>query len=126
MGDGVNIASRIEGVADPGGIVISRAVHEQVRDRIDVGFEDRGEVTLKNIRRPVHVFALTGSKAAPATPRHTALSDKSPSALPSGKLEQEYFARLELTFILLRGYTILDREAIVFGHRLGHKDYDAL
>ena len=64
MGDGVNIAARLEGVAEPGGIVISRQVHDQVRDRIDAAFEDRGELALKNIARPVHVFALAGGKGA--------------------------------------------------------------
>jgi len=57
MGDGVNIAARLEGVAEPGGIALSRQVHDQVRDRIDAAFEDRGEIELKNIARPVHVFA---------------------------------------------------------------------
>jgi adenylate cyclase len=42
MGDGVNVAARIEGIADPGGIAITRAVHEQVRDKLDLGFMDKG------------------------------------------------------------------------------------
>src|SRR6185436_7562258 len=53
MGDGVNIAARLEGVAGPGGIALSRAVHEQVRDRLDLAFTDKGEIELKNIARPV-------------------------------------------------------------------------
>lgn len=51
MGDGINIAARLEGIAAAGGISISRAVHDQVRDRIKITFEDKGEVALKNRRR---------------------------------------------------------------------------
>ena len=97
MGDGVNIAARIEGVADVGGIAISRQVHDQVRDRLDVPFVDKGEVELKNLARPVHVFAVTDTKAAAATTPALALPDKpSIAVLPfqnmSGDPEQEYFA----------------------------------
>src|SRR5262244_3305079 len=56
MGDGVNVAARVEGIAEPGGIAITRAVHEQVRDKLDLGFMDKGEVELKNIARPVQVW----------------------------------------------------------------------
>jgi adenylate cyclase len=94
MGDGVNIAARIEGIADPGGIAMSRAVYEQVRDRLATSFDDRGEVELKNISRPVHIFAIGGEKTAP-TPA-LALPDKpSIAVLPfqnmSGDPQQEYF-----------------------------------
>lgn len=95
MGDGVNIAARIEGIADPGGIAVSRAVYEQVRDRLTTSFDDRGEVELKNINRPVHIFAVNGEKRTPA--RALALPDRpSMAVLPfqnmSGDPEQEYFA----------------------------------
>ena len=96
MGDGVNVAARIEGIADPGGIAITRAVHEQVRDKLDLGFMDKGEIELKNIQRPVQVFVIGGAKVdgqATALP----LPDKpSIAVLPfqnmSGDPEQEYFA----------------------------------
>ena len=52
MGDGVNVAARVEGLAEPGGIAITRAVHEQVRDKLNLGFTDKGEIELKNIQRP--------------------------------------------------------------------------
>jgi len=96
MGDGVNIASRIEGLADAGGIALSRQVHDLVRDRLDLAFIDKGEVTLKNIARPVHVFAVTGSNPS-ASAATLALPDKpSIAVLPfqnmSGDPEQEYFA----------------------------------
>jgi TolB-like protein/class 3 adenylate cyclase len=101
MGDGVNIAARLERIAVPGGISISRAVHDQVRDRIDVAFDDKGEIALKNIARPVQVFAVAGPKQS--SPKAAELA--SPLALPdkpsiamlpfknmSGDPEQEYFA----------------------------------
>ena len=56
FGDGVNIAARLEVLAEPGGICISRVVRDQVRDRLDYTFEDLGEQPVKNIARPVRVF----------------------------------------------------------------------
>jgi adenylate cyclase len=58
-GDGVNVAARLEGLADPGGIWISGSAFEQVRDKLSVGFEDLGERQVKNIDRPVHVFRVS-------------------------------------------------------------------
>ena len=58
MGDGVNIAARLEGIAEPGGICLSSAAYEQVRDKVYETFADLGERSLKNIRRPVRVFAV--------------------------------------------------------------------
>jgi TolB-like protein/class 3 adenylate cyclase len=102
FGDGVNIAARLEGIAVPGGISISRAVHDQVRDRIDVCFDDKGEIALKNIARPVQVFAISGAKeskttVSPGSKPALALPDKpSIAVLPftnmSGDPEQDYFA----------------------------------
>ena len=56
LGEGVNIAARLESLADPGGICLSRAARDQVRDRIEISLEDLGEVEAKNIARPVRVF----------------------------------------------------------------------
>jgi TolB-like protein/class 3 adenylate cyclase len=102
FGDGVNIAARLESIAVPGGISISRAVHDQVRDRINVCFDDKGEIALKNIARPVQVFAISGAKeskttVSPESKPALALPDKpSIAVLPftnmSGDPEQEYFA----------------------------------
>jgi adenylate cyclase len=58
FGDGVNVAARLEGVAEPGGICISGAAYEQVRDKVRFAFTDRGNQILKNITHPVHVYAL--------------------------------------------------------------------
>ena len=57
-GDGVNVASRLEGIADPGGICIARNVRNQVRDKLKLEFLDRGEVQVKNISRPIRVFSI--------------------------------------------------------------------
>src|SRR5580693_8139705 len=58
MGDGVNIAARLEGIAEPGGVCLSGAAHEQVRDRLKECFADLGEKQLKNITRPIRAFGL--------------------------------------------------------------------
>ena len=57
-GDGINVAARLESIADPGGILVSHAVYEQVRDRLDVDFDDLGPKELKNIARPVRVYRV--------------------------------------------------------------------
>ena len=72
MGDGVNIAARIEGVAEPGAVFVSGAAYGQVRDRVPQPFVDLGERDLKNIARPVWVYAVrSGSEitAAAHAPR---------------------------------------------------------
>jgi adenylate cyclase len=58
FGDGVNVAARLEALAEPGGICVSRVVRDQVRDRLNYTFEDLGEQSVKNIARPVRVYAL--------------------------------------------------------------------
>src|SRR5277367_738534 len=58
LGDGVNIAARLEGIAEPGGICISSSAYDQVRGKVDVEFADLGEQNLKNIARPVHAYAV--------------------------------------------------------------------
>ena len=65
-GDGVNLAARLEGLADPGGICLSRDVRNQVRDKLGLDFEDRGEIEVKNIPRPVHTFAVILDQRAAA------------------------------------------------------------
>src|SRR5690348_3033028 len=58
FGDGVNIAARLEALAAPGGICVSRVVRDQVRDKLDFAFEDLGEQSVKNIARPVRVYRV--------------------------------------------------------------------
>jgi adenylate cyclase len=61
FGDGVNIAARLEAVAEPGAIYVSGSVHDQVMDKVEFGFEDLGLRDLKNIRRPIHVYRMLGA-----------------------------------------------------------------
>ena len=58
FGDGVNIAARLEALAKPGGICLGGSAHEQVRDKLDLAFEDMGEQQVKNITRPVRVYHI--------------------------------------------------------------------
>jgi TolB-like protein/Tfp pilus assembly protein PilF len=96
-GDGVNIAARLETIAEPGGICISDSSHQQVRDKLTIDFEDIGEQQLKNIARPVRVYRAQIGRSAPRERPALALPDKpSIAVLPfqnmSGHPEQEYFA----------------------------------
>jgi TolB-like protein/Flp pilus assembly protein TadD len=97
-GDGVNIAARLEALAEPGGICVSAIVHDQVRGRLDCAFDDIGDQSLKNIARPVRVYRVRADHpAAPTAGPALALPDKpSIAVLPfqnmSGDPEQEYFA----------------------------------
>jgi class 3 adenylate cyclase len=74
LGDGVNVAARLESLAEPGGICISRTARDQVRDRMEIALEDMGEVEVKNIARPIRVFRVvpdgeTGTAPTPVMPR---------------------------------------------------------
>ena len=100
LGDGVNIAARLESVAEPGGVSVSGAAHEHVRGRIDAEFIDLGEQALKNIARPVHVFAVRvdsppSGRAVDAAPSEARPPRLSIIVLPfaniGGDSEQDYF-----------------------------------
>ena len=111
FGDGVNIAARLEALAEPGSVWVSEIVHGQVAGKVEFDFDDLGPKTLKNIRRPVHVYRMGG--AASATPAEDAIIEPAiePAAAPnpegfdgrraiavlpfanfSGDPEQEFFA----------------------------------
>jgi TolB-like protein/Tfp pilus assembly protein PilF len=68
-GDGVNVAARLEGLAEPGGISIARSVHEQVKGKLDLAFEDLGDRAVKNIPEPVHVFRVVLETKGEEAPR---------------------------------------------------------
>jgi TolB-like protein/class 3 adenylate cyclase len=101
FGDGVNVAARLEALAEPGGVLISNTVYDHVRDRLPLGFEDLGDQEVKNIARPVRVYRVWDNReTSPTLPplsQAPPLPDKpSIAVLPfaniSGDLEQEYFA----------------------------------
>jgi TolB-like protein/class 3 adenylate cyclase/tetratricopeptide (TPR) repeat protein len=106
FGDGVNIAARLEGIAEPGGICISDDAQRQIRGKVDITFEDMGPQELKNIAEPMRawrmqidpsVSSIAAAKLSPGPPQSLALPDKpSIAVLPfqnmSGDPEQEYFA----------------------------------
>jgi adenylate cyclase len=98
-GDGVNIAARLEALAEPGGICVNRVVRDQVRDKLDFAFEDAGEQRVKNIARPLRVYRIRPGRSAGdtmgAAQAPLALPDKpSVAVLPftnmSGDAEQEF------------------------------------
>jgi len=100
FGDGVNVAARLEALAEPGGICVSRVVRDQIRDKLDFAFDDMGEQHVKNITRPVRVYRIEFGRRPPAPTSAApalALPDKpSIAVLPfqnmSGDREQEYFS----------------------------------
>lgn len=108
-GDGVNVAARIEGLAEPGGIYISRSAADHVRDKVPIQIENRGEQSVKNIARPIEVFRLVVEERVPAAdtyhnspgspdrPRPPPVPDKPSVAVlafnnMSGDADQEYFS----------------------------------
>jgi len=100
LGDGVNIAARLENICEPGGIILSDDAYRQIRDRLEIAWQDGGEHEVKNIARPVQVWrwqAIAKAISAPFEQAPLALPDKpSIAVLPfdnmSGDPEQEYFS----------------------------------
>ena len=105
FGDGVNVAARLEGLAEPGGICVSARVQEDATGRLDLTFEDLGEQRLKNIARPMHVYRVVGPRPSPAADETPAVQSEAVLPLPdkpsiavlpfqnmSGDPEQEFFA----------------------------------
>lgn len=97
FGDGVNVAARLEGIADPGGICISARVQEDVRGTLELPFDDIGEQHLKNIQRPVRVYRIASGSKPASRSAFLSLPDRpSIAVLPfhnvTGDAQQEYFA----------------------------------
>jgi adenylate cyclase len=106
FGDGVNIAARLEGIAEPGGVCISDDAQRQIRGKVDICFDDMGLQTLKNIAEPMRAWRMQiGAVSASSLPKNVAAGLSKPLSLPdkpsiavlpfqnmSGDPEQEYFA----------------------------------
>jgi TolB-like protein len=147
FGDGVNVAARLEALAEPGGICVSRVVRDQVRDKLPYAFEDMGEQPVKNIARPVRVYALR-SAAIANLPRSRVLpvtSIAAPVAAPrlsivvlpftnlSDDREQQYFAdgitedlttdlsRLENMFVISRNTAFTYRNKPIDTKQIGRE-----
>jgi len=142
-GDGVNVAARLEALAEPGGICVSRVVHDQVQDKLELAFEDMGEQQVKNIARPVHLYrvrdrAVTIGRPLPASDQPLPLPDKpSIAVLPFANLggdpEQEYFAdgmveeiitalsRIKWLFVIARNSSFTYKGQAVDVKRVGHE-----
>ncbi|MEE8536255.1 MAG: adenylate/guanylate cyclase domain-containing protein, partial [Kiloniellales bacterium] len=140
-GDGVNIAARLEGLAEPDGICISGKVYQEVRKKLPTAFEDLGEQTVKNIAEPVRVYRWTDAAADPLPGMAGAegalpLPDKpSIAVLPftnmSGDPEQEYFSdgitediitelsRFRSLFVIARGSTFVYKDSAVDARDVG-------
>src|SRR5208282_4490564 len=142
FGDGVNVAARLEALAEPGAICVSGAAYEQVRDKLDFAFEDMGEQQVKNIARPVRVYrvrlaGIESTAKVDATPA-LALPDKpSIAVLPfqnmSGDAEQDYFvdgmveeiitalSRIRWLFVIARNSTFTYKGQSIDVKRVGRE-----
>ena len=129
-GDGVNVAARLEALAEPGGLCISGTVHDHIRDKLPYAFEDRGEQTVKNIARPVRVYALSAASIAALPPagdaarpagsprlRHSSVTrrDMDDAAGRIAALVRDYLARERIT-----------RAKFAFETKLGRATVDKL
>ncbi len=125
FGDGVNVAARLEALCEPGGICISRAANDQIRDKLSISFADLGEHTVKNIARAVGVFGLT-AKDIEGLPAPAASTTAEPAFVPAANpLEQQvYFCRakdgVQLAYARIgRGPAIVKT-----GNWMTHIEYD--
>ncbi len=142
FGDGVNIAARLEGIAEPGGICISSSAYDQVRGKVAVEFADLGEQNLKNIARPVRAYAVVSRMLEPATQAGAILNTVSaprlsivvlPFANLGGDPEQDYFvdgvteslttdlSRISGAFVIARNTAFTFKGKPVDVKKLGHE-----
>jgi TolB-like protein/class 3 adenylate cyclase/Flp pilus assembly protein TadD len=122
MGDGVNVAARLEGVCEPGGVCLSSAAYEQVRDKVKQPFVDLGGKALKNIARPVRVFALGAAAVSAsresASPSSRGMPDEATIAAP----ERGRAARHAWTLMTLAGLALFLLAAGVVGLWMWRED----
>jgi TolB-like protein/class 3 adenylate cyclase len=138
LGDGVNVAARLEGIAEPGGICISSSAYDQVRGKVAVEFTDLGGQTLKNIARPIHAYAVglyaNTDRAVPPLSSALRLSIVVlPFANIGGAPEQEYFvdgvteslttdlSRISGAFVIARNTAFTFKGKAVDVKKLGHE-----
>jgi adenylate cyclase len=137
FGDGVNIAARLEGIAEPGGICLSDDAYRQVRGKLDASFQDTGEQELKNIARPVRVYRLQLAGAALETAVPSLPDKPSVAVLPfqnmSGDPEQDYFAdgivediitglsRIKWLFVIARNSTFVYKGQVLDVKKIGRE-----
>jgi TolB-like protein/class 3 adenylate cyclase len=142
FGDGVNIAARLEGIAEPGGICISSSAYDQVLGKVAVEFVDLGEQNLKNIARPVRTYAVVsngsgGDKRTDARPGPRPAPHLSMVVLPfanlGGDLEQDYFvdgiteslttdlSRISGSFVIARNTAFTFKGKAIDVHKLGRE-----
>jgi adenylate cyclase len=138
FGDGVNVAARLEGLAEAGGICISARVQEDSTGKLDLAFEDIGEQALKNIARPLRVYRVRSGTATPQPAAALPLPDKPsiavlPFANMSGDPEQEYFvdgmveeiitalSRIRWLFVIARNSTFTYKDKPVDVKQVGRE-----
>jgi TolB-like protein/Flp pilus assembly protein TadD len=143
LGDGVNVAARLEGIAEPGGICISSSAYEQVRGKVNVDFTDLGEQSLKNISRPVRAYAVVRNEAGPRAHGSAATSSRGSAprlsivVLPFSNLggdpEQEYFvdgvteslttdlSRINGAFVIARNTAFTFKDKAIDVKKLGRE-----
>ena len=139
LGDGVNVAARLEGIAEPGGICISSSAYEQVRGKVPVEFTDLGEQTLKNIARPIRAYAVGLKRECPSNRRRVPPSAPHlsivvlPFANIGGDPEQEYFvdgvteslttdlSRISGAFVIARNTAFTFKGKAVDAKKLGRE-----
>jgi TolB-like protein len=143
LGDGVNVAARLEGIAEPGGICISSSAYEQVHGKVNVDFTDLGEQSLKNISRPVRAYAVVRNEAGPRAHGSAATSSRGSAprlsivVLPFSNLggdpEQEYFvdgvteslttdlSRINGAFVIARNTAFTFKDKAIDVKKLGRE-----
>ncbi len=121
FGDGVNVAARLEGIADPGGVAISGAVYDQVHNKLNFGFEDLGERSMKNIAQPVRVYRVTPDPISDRSAGKSALS----RVFPNRRAKQAAIA-LAAILLLPVGWWLFTSGTALLEHSESRARRDAL